>query len=89
MAEEDAPVPLITHVNNILHSFFPMLKFTSTINKLTIPMVFMRTNLIFPTTSREPFLNTRGFCTARGTTMKIFLMKLWKRLCLNLFPQGE
>ena len=43
-----------------------------------------RTNLTFPTTSREPSLNTRVFFTARGTTMKKFLMELWKRLCLNL-----
>ena len=45
----------------------------------------MRTNLTFRTTSREPSLNTREFCTARGKTMKNFLMKLWKRLGLNLF----
>ena len=45
----------------------------------------MRTNLKFPTSSREPFLNTREFCTARGTTMKNLLMKIWKRNCLNLF----
>ena len=49
----------------------------------------MRTNLTFPTTSRQPSLNTREFCTTRGTTMKSFMMKLWKRLCLNLFSQGE
>ena len=49
----------------------------------------MRTNLIVPTTSREPSLNTTEFCTARGTTMKKLLMKLWKLLCLNLFSQGE
>ena len=43
-------------------------------------MVCMRTNLILPTTSSEPSLNTREFCTARGTTMKNILMKLWKHL---------
>ena len=52
-------------------------------------MDYMRTNLTFPTTSREPSPNTREFCTAKGTTLKNFLMKLWKRLCLNLFSQGE
>ena len=45
----------------------------------------LRTNITFPTTSREPFPNTREFCTARGTTVKNFRMKLWKRLCLNVF----
>ena len=37
----------------------------------------MRTNLTFPTTLREPSLNTREFCTARGTTTNNFQMKLW------------
>ena len=81
MAEEDDPVPLVTHVNNILHSInnqFTM-KFTSTISKFTTLMDCMRTNRIIPTTSREPSLKTKEFCSARGTTMKNFLMKLWKR----------
>ena len=69
--------------------FLPMLNCRSTINKFTTPMDCMRTNLIFPTTSRELSLNTREFCTARGTTTKNLLMKLWRRLCLNLFSQGE
>ena len=68
---------------------FPMLKCTSTISKFTNLMDLMRTNLTVPTTSREPSLNRRQFCTARGTTMKIFLIKLWKRLCLNLFSQRK
>ena len=50
-------------------SFFPMLKRTSTIRKFTILMDCMRTNPTFPTTSREPSLNTREFRTARGTTL--------------------
>ena len=62
-----------------------MLKSTSTISKFTTLMDCVRTNLTFPTFSREPSLNTTEFCTARGTTMKNFLMKLWKRYCLNFF----
>ena len=88
-AVEDDPVPLVTHVNNILHSVFPMLKSTSTINNFTTLKACMRTNRIFPEISREPSPNTRKFCTARDTTKKKFLVKLWKRLCLNLFLQGE
>ena len=88
-AEEESPFPLDTHVNNILHSIFLMLKCTSTISNFTTLMDCMRTNLTFPTISREPPLNTREFCTAPGMTMKNFLMKLWKRLCLNLFSQRE
>ena len=72
MAEEEAPVPLVTHVKNFCTQFLPMLKCTSTISKFTTLMDCMRTNLTFPTTSREPSLKTREFCTARGTTMKNF-----------------
>ena len=43
----------------------------------------------FPTTSKEPSLNTTGFCTARSITTKIFLTNLWNRLCLNFFSRGE
>ena len=66
-----------------------MLKWTSTISKFTTLMDCIRTSLTFPTTSREPSRSTREFCTSRGMTMKNFLMKLWTRLCLNLFSQGE
>ena len=32
----------------------------------------LRTKFTFRITSREPFLNKREFCTAKGTTMKIY-----------------
>ena len=48
-------------------------------------MICMRTNLTFPTTSRERSLNAREFCAATVKNMKNFLMKLSKRRCLNLF----
>ena len=38
---------------------------------------------------KEAISETREFCTARGTTTKNFLMRIWKRLCLNLLSQGE
>ena len=56
--EQEAPFLLVTHVNNVLHSFFPMLKCTSTINKFTTLMDCMRTSLTFPTTSRGLFMST-------------------------------
>ena len=88
-AEEEAPVTLVTHLNKILHSFFSNVGVYINNQQLYTSNRFMRTNRTFPTTSREPSLITREFCTARGTTLKNFLMKLWKRLCLNLFSQGE
>ena len=87
--EQESPVNLVTHKNNILHSIFRMLECTSIFSKSTTLLDCMRTNLRFPTTSKGPSLNTRVFCTARATTMKKFLIRLWERLCLNLFSQGE
>ena len=43
--EEEAPVPLVTHVNNFLHSIFS--KVEVYFNKFTTPMDCIRTNLIF------------------------------------------
>ena len=83
IAEENAPVPLVTHVNNILHSIFYNVEVYINNQQIYNSNDSMRTNRIYSTTSRELSLNTTEFCTARGTTMKIFLMKLWKRLCLN------
>ena len=74
--EREAPIPLVNHVNNTLHSIFSNVKCTSIISKFTTLMDCMRTNLTFPTIWRDPSLNTREFCTARATTMKNFLMKL-------------
>ena len=66
-----------------------MLKCTSTISKFTTLMDCMRTSHTSPTTSRWLSLNTKEFCTKGCTTMKNFLVKLWKRLCLNLFSRGR
>ena len=83
--EQKAPVPSLVMLTTFCFQFFPMLKYTSTTNKLTIQMVCMRTNLTFRTISREPSLNTREICTARCMTLKNFLTTLWNRICLKLF----
>ncbi len=75
--EQGDPVPLVTHVSNFLHSIFPMSKCTSAVSKFTIQMDCMRTNLTFPTTSREPSLYTRGFCSPSDTTTNTFVMIFW------------
>ena len=87
--QQEASVPLFFLVNKVLYSIFSMLKYTSAISKVLIQMICMRTNYTNPTNSRGPSLNTREFCTARGTTMNTFLLKLWKRFCLNHFSQTE
>ena len=83
--EEETLNSRVTHVNNIFHSFFPLLRCTSTIGKFKLQMVSMCTSLTIPTTSMEPFFNTGVLCFARCTTMKSFFKKLRKRLFLNLF----
>ena len=64
---EEEPVSPVTHVNNILHSIFSNVEVY--INKFTTPKDCMRTNLIFPTTLRQPSLNTREFCIVKAMTM--------------------
>ena len=90
-AEEDDPVPLVTHVKNILHSIFSNVEvyINNQQNYNYSGLYALKSYISNLTNSREPSLNTREFCTARGTTMKNFQMKLWKLLCLNLFSQGE
>ena len=51
-----------------------MLTCTSTISKSSDLMDCMRTNVSFPTTPGALSLNTKEFLTARGTTMKNFLI---------------
>ena len=75
----------------MLATFFPqfasMLRCTSTIRNSTNQRDAMGKYLTFPTTSKGLSLNTREFCSARGTTMKIFLMNLWEHSFLKFFQQ--
>ena len=75
MKDHDILVALVTHVYSFFAlPFFPMLKCTSTISKYIIQLDCMRTSVLrFQPTSREPSLNTREFCIAKGRTMKILL----------------
>ena len=82
--EQRAAVVLVTHVNNILHSYFPNLRCSSTISKFTTLMNRMRTIHTFRTTSGDPSQNTRKFCSAKGTIKKNLLVKLWTHPWLNL-----
>ena len=86
---EEPPAPLVTHVNNILHSFVTMLKFTLKINIYTIQMDSLSTSPTIPKTSRRQSLSTWEFCIARGTTLNNFWTNLRNRLCLSLFSQRE
>ena len=67
--KQEAPKPLVTHLNNILNS-----SCTSTICKDTTLTDCMRTSLT-KGTSNGSSLSSWEFFTARGRTMKKFLMK--------------
>ena len=81
--EEEATIPLVTHVNNILHSIF------SNVEVYINNQQIFNCNTLYAHKSYISNNFKRAVseykCTARVRTMKNFLMKLWKRLCLNLF----
>ena len=68
--EEDKGVPLITHVNNILHSIFSNAELYITTTKSTIRTDFMLTNLTFLTISKVHCQNARESCIVKSMTMK-------------------
>ena len=86
-AEENDPVPLVTHVNNILHSIFSNVE------------VYINSQQIYNSNglyAHKSYIsnNFKGAISEyKGVlhcVMKNLLMKLlWKRLCLNLFSQGD
>ena len=88
-AEREAPVRLVTHVNNILHSIFSNVEVYINNQQIYNSNELYAPSLTFPTTSRGLFLNKKEFCTAKCTTMKSILMKFWKRIFLNLFHKEK
>ena len=76
---------LLLMLTTFCTNLFPMLRCTSTISKSTIQMDSMCTSFAFPTISRELSLKRSGFCTARVTTMKNFLMRLEAPLSETFF----
>ena len=87
--EQEPPFPLVTYVNNKFHSIFSNVevyvnnqhKYNS--NGLYAQKFYISNNF------KALSLNTKEFCTARGTTRKSFLLKLWKRFYGNRFTKRE
>ena len=87
--EDEAPVPLVTHVNNILHSV------SSNVD------VYINNQQIYKANgshAHKPYIsnNFKGaifeykeVLDCKGMTMKNFLTKLWNRFYLNLISQRE
>ena len=86
---EEEPVPFVTHVINFLSSIFSNVEMyinnqqVYNSNGLYAHKSYLSNNF------KGAISEYKEFCTARGTSVKNFWMKKWKRLCLNLFSQAE
>ena len=88
-AEEDALVPLVTHVNEILQSIFSNVEVYINNQQVYNSNGLYAHKFYISNNFKGAISEYKEFCTARATTMRNFLMKLWKHVCLNLFSQGE
>ena len=88
--EKNVPVPLLTHANNILPSDFSHVQVYINTYQL-YNSNWLRTSLTFLTISREPYLNTKEFCTANVLTVKIvwWYSEGTFRLCRNRFCKNN
>ena len=78
-AEEElemAPVLLVTHVNQILHSVFSKVEVYINDQQIYKSNEVYGKSLTFSTNSREPSSKTREFFTASGATKEKFVMGL-------------
>ena len=84
-AEEDAPAPLVTHVNNILHSIFSNVEVYINNQQIYNSNGLYAHKSYISNKFKGAISEYKGLLHCGGTTMKNLWMKLWKRLCLNLF----
>ena len=80
--EEEVSNRFVTNVNNLLHLFFPVLRYTSTINKNRNRIISMRTNHNCSNIT-EPSMSKSELCSGKRLTMRNVLMRLWTHLRLN------
>ena len=73
--DEEPPVPLVTHVNNILHSFVTMLMFTLKINIYTIQMDSMSKSPTIPKNFQLAISEYMGVLHCEGYNFEHFLDK--------------
>ena len=67
--EQEAPVPLITHVNNIMHSIFSIVEVYIKNQQIYNSNGLYANKTYISNNFKGVSLNTREFCTARFTTM--------------------
>ena len=86
---EEAPVPLVTHVNKLLHSIFSNVQVYINNQQLYNSNGLSAHKSNISNNFKVAISECKAVCNAGGTTMKNFSIKIWKRFCLNLFSQGE
>ena len=82
-AEDDAPVPLVTHVNNILHSIFSNVEVYINHQQIYNPYGLYAHKFYISNNFKGAISVYKG--VLHCTIMKKILMKLWSRFWLNLF----
>ena len=75
--DDNDEVPLITHVNNIMHSIFSNVEVYITISKVTIQMDFMLINLKLQTFLKGPSRSIGECHIAEGMTLKQIRKMVW------------
>ena len=88
LAEEES-VPLVTHVNNILHSTFSNVEVYVNNQQIHSSIGPDAHKAYISNNFKGAISEYNGVLHCKATTLKNFLVKLWKRLCLNLFSLGE
>ena len=87
--EQEDPLPLVSLVNNVFFSIFYNAGMYINNQQTQLYSIVCAQVLHFQRLQGVLSLNVKESCTAKGTTMKFFLMKFWKHFCRNLFSQGE
>ena len=68
--DKEAPVRLVTHLNNILHSTFSIVEvYINNQQIFNCNSLYAHKSYIY-NNFKGPSLSKREFCSARGTTMK-------------------
>ena len=86
---EEAPVPLVTHVNNILCSIFSNVKVYINNQQIYNYNGLFAHKSYISNNFKGVISENKGVLHCEGYEYEELLMKLWKRLCLNFFSQEE
>ena len=89
IAEDEAPVSLVIHVNIILLSIFSNVEVYFNNQQIYNCKELYAHKSYISNSFKGAISEYEGVLHCEGYDYEEFLMKLWKRLCLNLFSQGE